>query len=185
MAAIAFGFVAGCNQAFDLAPTVLAIPDAHLRPDGDVSGCPASYDKTTDSSASVYRLVVKTETWANAEQDCADDALGKTHLIVLSNREEWLSLESIPATLLLDDTWIGLTARKAGGINFKWVTAEDTHGFVTPAVVGAEPWEPDQPDSTSACGELHATGSLHDEKCDSSSNYICECDEHPEDPANF
>ena len=190
LAVIGLGLLAGCNQVFELTPTILAdrdapMPDAHLRPDGDVSGCPANYDKTTEYSASVYRLVVSTASWGNAEQDCANDAPGKTHLIVLSNRDEWMSLLTIPPTLVLDDTWIGLTARKAGGTSFKWVTDEDTHGFVTPAAVGVEPWEPDQPDSTSECGELHSSGSLHDEACGSSSNYICECDQHPEAPANF
>lgn len=187
----------GCGRVFGLTPVELydAAPAQDVadavtdmpRPDGQPANCPAEYTLQLHTTASLYKLVADTATWNEAEADCADDMpTGQTHLIVLSNRAEWEALITIPATYLLDDTWLGASASKDGGINFRWVTAEDTAGFVVPATVGAAPWETDQPDGNSACGELRAlSGSLHDSGCGVANNYICECDAHPEVPANF
>lgn len=157
------------------------------RPDGEPMNCPSDYTIRLQTTASLYRLVTVTAPWLEAEADCADDMpTGQTHLIVLSNQAEWESLITNPPKYLLDETWIGVTARKNGRIDFAWATAEETGGFVVPATVGAIPWEPDQPDSDGACGELRAlSGALHDDTCTEQNNYICECDGRPEVPANF
>jgi hypothetical protein len=182
----------GCDQLFQLSHVddpAAGGSDAVVdtpRPDGEPTGCPSDYSIRLQTTASLYRLVLTTENWSTAEGDCADDApMGGTHLIILSNQQEWLSLITMPPTFLFDDTWIGATARKNGGIDFQWVTAENTGGFVVPATPGSSPWESDQPSSDGQCGELRASGSLHDEDCSNPSNYICECDGHPEVPANF
>lgn len=187
-----FALVA-CNQAFGLHDTVVVngeagVQDASVdspRPDGEPAGCPASYDKILQQTASRYRVNVSTETFAFAAADCANDAPGLTHLIVLSNRQEWLGLMTTPPMFLFGDTWIGASDNRSRDARFRWVTDEDTAGFVVPATVAVEPWEPDQPDARGQCGELRASGSLHDELCTSSANYICECDGYADNPANY
>lgn len=185
--------LAGCDQLFELEHVDQGSgggSDAAVdspRPDGEPMNCPAEYNIRLQTTASVYRLVTDSDTWINAEADCADDMpTGQTHLMVLSTRGEWEALITNPPLYLFDDTYIGATAMKNGGIDFKWVTAEDTGGFVVPATLGVPPWEPDQPDSDGACGELRAlSGALHDDTCTERSNYICECDGRPEVPSNF
>lgn len=179
----------GCNSVFGLDETRLVPPgdggaDAP-RPDGEPAGCPASYDFILQTTASRYRLVTSTTPFAEAAADCADDAAGLTHLLVLSNEAERSALITLPPKYLVDDTWIGATA-PAGTTAYRWITAEDTAGYVVPAGLGTAPWEGDQPDNPGGCGELRAlSGSLHDEGCDSSSNYICECDGFADDPTRY
>jgi hypothetical protein len=87
---------------------------------------------------------------------------------------------------LTNETWLGLSDRVTEG-TFRWVTNEATQY----ASVGHEtPWEGDQPETgasapTDDCVAMRAlAGALHDDKCSSTSNYICECDGHMDNPAN-
>jgi hypothetical protein len=90
-----------------------------------------------------------------------------------------------PPKYLLIDTWIGASAPQ-GTKMYRWVTAENTQRYVVPSSLGSEPWESDQPDEAGGYGELRAlSGSLHDESCGESSNYICECDGYANDPTRY
>lgn len=184
-----FGAV-GCHKVWGLddlvvlrdATAIDAGPDAP-RPDGEPAGCPASYDHILQTTASRYRVVVTHRQWVSAADDCAKDAPGLTHLIVLSNQAEHDALmtpaQSLPMWLY-DVTWIGATDLVSRNGGFRWVTSEVT-SYVVPAVKGELPWEPDQPDAVGQCAQLRITGSAHDKDCTSAANYICECDGHPND----
>ena len=177
--------LAGCDRVWGLAD--LQEPDDAgvdaPRPDGEPPGCPADYDLIMQTTASRYRLVLKSDDWITAADDCADDAPGLTHLIVLSNAAEHASLRTEPPTFLVDDAWIGATDIKTDTNDYRWVTNELTN-YAVPITAGG--WETGQPDSMGQCAELRAaSGSLHDEGCALSSDYICECDGRANNPGVY
>ena len=182
----------GCDRVLGLT----RIPDGSVvhddaaddapRPDGEPAGCPASYDRILQTTASRYRLVLSGKNWAGARATCAQDKPGLTHLLVLSNENEWRAFITDPPSYLANETWIGFSDRVVEG-TFRWVTNE-----VTPyASVGQQtPWEADQPETgtsapTDDCVAMRAlAGLLHDDGCSSTHNYICECDGIIDNPAN-
>ncbi len=102
--------------------------------------------------------------------------MSPTHLVVLSNQDEFDDL----ATRMSTDWWSGYSDLATPG-TWRWVTNEDTFGW---PVQMRYPWEPDQPDAMSQCGQIRPTGSLHDKDCTDAAAYICECDEYPDTPMN-
>jgi hypothetical protein len=175
----------GCHNVWSL-DDLRAPDDAAFdapRPDGEPAGCPATYDKILQVTASRYRLELKADDWVAAANDCANDAPGLTHLMVLSNAAEQQALVTLPATFLVEDAFIGGTDLLTNTNDYRWVTSEVT-GYAVPITAGG--WEENQPDNTGQCMELRVvSGSLHDEGCGNASNYICECDGRPNDPTVY
>jgi hypothetical protein len=185
----------GCHRACRLNEIELAEDevDARLadapRPDGEPQSCPSTYTVRFGSTASLYRVETTEASWSSAEKDCENDAAAgesHTHLVVWSNMAERDEMRA----LLSGDTWIGASSRSVA--TYAWVTAEDTAGYVLPVMQATLPmpnglpWEPDQPDSgANRCAESRLSGFLHDEDCNKTSGYVCECDDHAEVPANF
>jgi hypothetical protein len=157
--------------------------DALTRPDGEPVGCPATYDTILPTTASRYRIVLDHATWVAAADDCADDAPGLTHLLVLSNAAEHAALRTEPPTFLVEDAFVGATDILTKTNDYRWVTSEVTN-YVVPITAGG--WEDGQPDSIGQCAELRVlSGSLHDEGCGNATNYICECDGRANDIAVY
>jgi hypothetical protein len=190
------GLVAACDRVWGLDDLVAqprgdggmadSGPDAP-RPDGEPMGCPASYDHILQTTASRYRVVLSHRQWVSAANDCAGDAPGLTHMLVLSNQGEHDAMLTVAPALpmwLYDDTWLGATDLVTRNSTFRWVTSEVT-GYVVPAALGTLPWEPDQPDATGQCAQMRITGAVHDKDCTSAANYICECDGRPNDPTAY
>ncbi len=177
--------VGGCDRVWnldDLVAPLDAAADAP-RPDGEPVGCPTDYDQILQTTASRYRIVLRNDDWIAAADDCADDAPGLTHLIVLSNAAEHASLRTEPPTFLVDDLWIGATDIKTGTNDYHWVTDEVT-SYVVPVTAGG--WEGDQPDNVGQCAEARVlSGSVHDEGCANPANYLCECDGRANDPSVY
>jgi hypothetical protein len=166
----------GCERVWglgDLRPSGDGALDSS-RPDGEPVGCPDTYDRILQTTASRYRVELQGQDWITAADDCADDKPGLTHLMVLSNAAEHDALVTIPATFLFSDVFIGGTDILTDTNTYRWVTNEVTN-YAVPITAGG--WEPGQPDSTGQCMELRAlSGSLHDEGCANTADYICECD---------
>ncbi|HUS27698.1 MAG TPA: C-type lectin domain-containing protein [Kofleriaceae bacterium] len=184
--------LAACDNAFglDRLHTSPLVDSASSQIDVVASNCPADYDQTLPESQSHYRIVGTLAKWIPAADDCADDLAGQTHLIVVSNQAELDALRGLASIFLPDDTWAGASAIKLGTNTMVWVTDEDTHGFIVPTVKGVLPWESDQPDEGAGAAEMRgindpAPGNLHDEKKDSTSRYICECDGRANNEATY
>jgi len=171
----------GCHKVFGLDDLTGGPEDAAPdtpRPDGEPAGCPASYNKILEQTASRYRIVDSGDSWISAADACAADAQGLTHLIVLSNPSELAGIIADRQHWIFGDTWIGATDVKTNNGTWKWVTNEITN-YVVPAEPGVDPWEPSQPDKNGTCAELRGdTITLHDENCGDGDVYICECDAH-------
>jgi hypothetical protein len=157
------------------------------RPDGEPTNCPITYDKILQTTASRYRLVGSGQSWSAARAACAADMPGVTHLLVLSNEEEWRAIIAQPQLFLPVNTWVGFSDLKTEG-QFQWVTDEPTTYASTGRVL---PWDFDQPEApgtTSArdndCVAMRvSSGVLHDDDCSGTANFICECDARADDPA--
>lgn len=175
----------GCDKVFGLGD-VHPPPDGAVdapRPDGEPAGCPADYDTILQVTASRYRIVLDHLKWVDAADDCANDAPGLTHLIVLSNAAEHAALRTEPPTFLTEDAFIGATDILTKTNDYRWVTDEVTN-YAVPISAGG--WEPGQPDNTGQCAELRVlSGSLHDEGCATLTNYICECDGRANDTSVY
>ncbi|HEY5950102.1 MAG TPA: C-type lectin domain-containing protein, partial [Kofleriaceae bacterium] len=115
----------GCDRVWGLAD--LPHADATIRPDGEPVGCPANYDTILPTTASRYRLVLDRVKWIVAADDCANDAPGLTHLLVLSNAAEHASLRTEPPSFLVDDLFIGATDVLTKTNDYRWVTSEVTN----------------------------------------------------------
>jgi len=143
--------------------------------------CPADYTTQLFSSMSHYRLVDTATSWDIAVGDCADDAPGATHLVVISTDAERMQLHAqSPAS----NRWIGLTDRNSENM-YTWITAESAP---TPAA-GVTPWGPGQPDdqmSDQDCVRIENTTSFYDDgQCASNFRYACECDGFADDPSRY
>jgi hypothetical protein len=184
--------LAGCDVVLGLEERRdggAAEPLDATRPDGEPVGCPASYDRILQTTASRYRVVGSKTSWPAARALCASDKPGFTHLIVLSNEQEWRALLREPEVYLTEaeGTWVGFSDVRLEG-DFLWVTNESTsYGSVGKVA----PWDVDQPDDVDTgnpdddCAAMRVTsGVLHDEKCDHDANYICECDGIADEPTH-
>lgn len=157
------------------------------RPDGEPVGCPVEYDKIVQTTASRYRIVGSSEKWSNARALCASDKPGFTHLLVLSNQQEWSAIVTELQGFLTVDTWVGFSDLKTEG-TFLWITNETTTYASTGRV---PPWDFDQPETPGTqsadandCAAMRPiSGVLHDDDCTNNANYICECDGYQDNSA--
>lgn len=138
------------------------------RPDAAPPDCPDDYDEPRDlSSPSRYRFVGdQVRSWAEAVEDCADDLVGYTHLVIIGDDGENARVDALSD---VRDVWIGVTR------------AEPQDAWVT--VLGGPqvylPWGSMQPDDTGGdegCVELRDGGAWNDLNCNAARRYVCECD---------
>jgi hypothetical protein len=140
-----------------------------------VPGCPASYEQIIVGRPQRYRVATQLTPWADAQADCVDDSVGKTHLVVVDDNAELQGL----AGLIGDDVWLGYTDRITEGM-FRGVTA-------APSTFSA--WAPNQPDDSGAnedCAQQRrAPAKWYDLPCTDALAYVCECDGIPADPTTY
>lgn len=158
------GAVDASNQPTDA--SVDGAADATMTP--DASNFPAivamcmSAGYLAASNGGYYRLPPSQASWTNAETDCANDVVGATHLVVLSDVQE----VQVAAT---EPGWIGLSDR----------ITEGTFVTVTSETGDQRPWASGQPDNgggTEDCARIQSNGTLDDDQCGNSHFYACECD---------
>ncbi len=114
------------------------------------------------SNGGYYRLPTNQTGWLNAEADCANDVIGATHLVVLSNIEEVQIASTEPG-------WIGLSDR----------ITEGTFVTVTNETGDQRPWGAGQPDNGGGnenCARILSNATIDDDQCGNSHFYACECD---------
>jgi hypothetical protein len=175
-------FVAACSFEHGVAPTddsiaVDASADAHT---AQPLACPAGYAPI--HGIGMYRPVESTpRTWQAAAADCNDDDdaggpyAGHTHLVVLANETERLTITG-SSTPISGNTWIGLSDVAVEG-TYVWVTSEPTGGY--PAVGQKPPWDTDDPDDNGGaedCVRFKNGYVLEDKPCSDVQSYVCECD---------
>jgi lectin-like protein len=137
-----------------------AMPDASNFPQIVAMCMAAGYDAA--SNGGYYRLPPSQATWVNGEADCANDVVGATHLIVLSNTEEVQIASTEPG-------WVGLSDR----------ITEGTFVNVTNETPDQRPWAAGQPDNGGGnedCARIQSNGTLDDDQCGNNRFYACECD---------
>ena len=131
------------------------------------------------SNGSVYRFVTDFQSslaWADAEADCEADG---AHLYVLSSQDELNALanQTGPNDITNFSTWTGVTDFVASG-NFLAVTSESSPFF---------PWDNGEPNTATGrdCVRLRFGAVLRTQLCDTTYNYVCECDGRPGVAANY
>lgn len=135
------------------------MPDANNFP-AQLAMCMAGgYDPA--SNGKYYRLPPNPANWINAEADCANDVVGATHLVVLSNTAEVQIASTEPG-------WVGLSDQ----------VTEGTFVNVTNETPDQRPWASGQPDNgnNEDCARIQGNGTLDDDQCGNSHYYVCECD---------
>lgn len=144
--------------------------------------CPSGY-APIGLSASRYRKVDTTATWAAAAADCNNDDdtggtfSGSTHLVVFSSEAERLA---VTAALGAGNgnTWIGLSDEENEG-TWEWVTAEPTGGYPG---LARPPWDSSEPNGgdNDDCVRMKNSFLFDDKACsDANNDYLCECDPFP------
>ncbi len=160
------GHTNGPDSSVGAGPSDAAVDGAVVPPDADtfpqvVQQCiAAGYDAA--SNGGYYRLPPNPASWVNAEADCANDVVGATHLIVLSNTAEVQIASTEPG-------WVGLSDR----------ITEGTFVNVTNEANDQRPWASGQPDNGSGaedCARILSSGQLDDDQCGNNRYYACECD---------
>ena len=119
------------------------------------------------SNGGYYRLPPNQASWLTGEADCANDVVGATHLVVLSDAAEVQLAATAPG-------WIGLSDQ----------VTEGTFVTVTNELGDQRPWASGQPDNTGDedCTRIQSNGTLDDDQCGNSRFYTCECDGKPPAP---
>lgn len=150
-----------------------------------IARCPDSYNVTTPSSTSRYRLVTGTPVdWLGAAAACANDQVPGsslyTHLVVFDTDTE---RADVNAAVPFTSRWIGASDLVTEG-DFRWVTSESTTGYPPPT--GA-PWQVNQPDNLNGqhCVRMVMDGSIDDATCSDPYAYLCECDGFANDPTRY
>lgn len=136
------------------------MPDANNFPQQLQMCMAAGYDPA--SNGKYYRLPPNQATWVNAEADCANDVVGATHLVVLTDTEEVQIASTEPG-------WVGLSDR----------ITEGTFVNVTNEAPDQRPWASGQPDDGGGnedCARILSNGQLDDDQCGNNRYYACECD---------
>jgi len=142
--------------------------------------CPSGYsnDGITASPDSRYRFIDLTDPFATHYNDCNDDMVGWTHLVVLETAQE---AQQIRAIITSTTYYAGVVQeRSASAANAGWLELTG-RSLQTPL------WQTDQPNDNNSGGEQNeqnlaaaddGSGLLND--VSGSSNYrgICECDGH-------
>jgi hypothetical protein len=136
-----------------------AMPDANNFP-AQLAMCMSSgYDPA--SNGKYYRLPPNPANWNTAEADCANDVVGATHLIVLTDTAEVQIASTEPG-------WVGLSDQ----------VTEGTFVNVTNETPDQRPWDSGQPDNggNEDCARIQSNGTLDDDQCTNIRYYACECD---------
>jgi len=118
--------------------------------------CPANY--TLDANGSAYRFVNTAALWLAAEQDCEDDLVDRTHLVVLDQAGEVMIVDAISTATV----WFGSSNRIDLG-SWRWVTGATA---------------PDLGNTPGRCGRYSPEyNNDNDDDCTATSwAYVCECD---------
>ncbi|XP_059846844.1 CD209 antigen-like protein C isoform X2 [Hypanus sabinus] len=130
-----------------------------LQPSDNLLRCPTEWIQFRNTC---YHLSLSTETWVEAQRQCASvDA----HLVVINNAEEQEFLGSI----LQDRYWIGLSDTESED-DWRWVDGTD---YSLPSINWNE-GEPNDANNAEDCAEILGDGKLNDLSCDKSQRWICE-----------
>lgn len=161
------------DAAIDAAP----IPDAFVPPAFDPATCPAGYTATIVASPlSRYRFIMSNQSWVTQHQDCANDLVGATHLVVLDTVAE---AQQVNAATSSTSYHVG-AAQPPGQANplAGWLA-------LTGEPVSATVWYPGQPnDNDYAENSQQDRGAvntgvsslLQDVEATFSTHAVCECD---------
>ena len=142
---------------------------------GAPSLCAPTYSTVVSGLTSRYRHGTMRLIWVEAERDCESDG---GHLIVIDSDAENTWLAQVAAESLTNQgsshqlAWLGMGDHAKEG-EFRWVTG---------APLTLTSWFKDEPNSlneTEDCGEMRATGSWNDDRCNAQLAYVCECDGQP------
>lgn len=127
----------------------------------------AGYTAVPAANNRLYRRVVTAMPWVNAEADCADDVVGATHLVVISDTVE---NDFIKTEL----GWVGLSDR----------VTENAFVTVNGEMNDFRVWAPGRPDggNDENCVSMKTTAGLDDNDCPNGQAYTCECDGKPAVP---
>lgn len=189
--------LAGCDRLFGLSPLD---PPVDGQVDGagmtsdaldaDPARCPATYDITFETSTTRYRHVTAGRNWLDAQNACAADLPGRTHLVVLDDDVERVSLVSaLEDRGFVGTFWIGLSDRRSENV-FLWVTLQPVG--MPPRTT--PPWGAGQPDNQNGaqhCVRIQGMqsggqwGLFDDAECAATFEYICECDDYAPATDNY
>jgi len=124
--------------------------------DAAIPACPAGY--TPNANGSEYRFVNTAALWLTAEQDCEDDVVGHTHLVVLDQTSEVMIVDAISSATV----WFG-SSNRIDVNSWRWVTGATAPNLGT---------------SAGRCGRYSPEyNNDNDDDCATTSwRYVCECD---------
>ena len=138
--------------------------------------CPATY-------TAGYRSITTAVSWRDAERDCEDDAPGLTHLVVIDDATELVTVNGLVSASSVGDAWVGVVRDPAA------TQAEWRWRWVTGGTASFLPWEADQPDNASGnqlvVVLIAGSGQLRDIDISQVRNAVCECDRRPPMNADY
>jgi hypothetical protein len=140
--------------------------------------CPPGY-APFGSSSSQYRLSPNMQTWLGAATACAVDQVGPayyTHLAVIEDENERMLVATATSTVA---KWIGFSDRKEVDV-FRWVTDQATPGYPV-----ASTWVGNNGPDGGQGVHMNGVGDFDDLDPEATLRYLCECDPHPNVPANY
>jgi hypothetical protein len=141
------------------------LPDATI-----VLMCPPGYAPIPNAPA-LYRYVGTGDDWLAAEQDCENDGIDVSHLVVFDNTAERNAVDNEIA----DDFWIGISDRNTEGT---WIAVNGQANPVTGGLGGGN--------TARNCARVkNANGAIEDQECLDVDAYVCECDGLPGDPTTY
>lgn len=156
--------------------------DAAPPPDAafDPATCPAGYATTIAAApASRYRWIAVNRTWPAHRQDCEDDLVGATHLVVLDSAAEAQQIAAASSSMYYH---VGAAqAPNQASVQAGWTT-------LTGEPVPASMWHAGQPnDSNGSENDQQDRASvntldgplLQDVEASFSTHAVCECDGKP------
>jgi len=167
------------------APSDAAMVDAPP-PDAafDPVTCPAGYATTIVASpGSRYRWIANNQPWLTHHQDCANDLLGATHLVVFDSAAEAQQIAAASSSMYYQVGAAQAPGQSSVGAGWFAVTGEP---------VAATLWHPGQPnDGNGSENSQQDRGSvntldgplLQDVDATFATHGVCECDGKPVAPA--
>jgi hypothetical protein len=183
----------GCRQLLGIETASSTEPDGptdgpSIRDSSDAartSGCPAAYTGSPDST-SRYRVAAMTADWITAAQDCANDqsdapTTRHTHLVVLDDDQERIAIGM--ETPFGFGGWLGLSDRITEGV---FLAVTNQVGVNYPPASGP-PWAANEPNGSFVenCVIINGSDLLATVDCTQQQFYACECDDSPDEPANY
>jgi hypothetical protein len=137
--------------------------------------CLQTYPLLVPGLTSRYKQSDIGQKWVDAERDCESEG---AHLVVIDDEAENTWLGTIAASITTDSastnklTWLGFSDHVKEG-EFRWVTG---------APLSSTFWSPSEPNSLNGyedCGEMRASSTWNDDRCNARLFYVCECDGIP------